>query len=74
MGNHIRIIFWPPTHQNPNCAMCHRNTETHGMNPKWDSYWLLMLHSLKLRSALLIRVGKTTKKSASRLELKLSLS
>ena len=25
MGNHRRDIFWPLTHQNPNCTLCHKN-------------------------------------------------
>jgi hypothetical protein len=25
MGNHRKGIFWPLTHPNPNCTLCHRN-------------------------------------------------
>ena len=25
MGNHRKNIFWPLTHQNPNCTLCHKN-------------------------------------------------
>ena len=25
MGNHRKSIFWPLTHPNPNCTLCHRN-------------------------------------------------
>ena len=32
MGNHMKNIFWPLTHHNPNCKLCHlndRDTWTH---------------------------------------------
>ena len=25
MGNHRKNIFWPHTHQNPNCTLCYKN-------------------------------------------------
>ena len=25
MGNHRKHVFWPPTHQNLNCTLCHKN-------------------------------------------------
>jgi hypothetical protein len=30
MGNHTKNIFWPLTHQNPNCTLCHKDAGTHG--------------------------------------------
>ena len=25
MGNHRKNVFWPNTHLNPNCTLCHKN-------------------------------------------------
>ena len=41
MGNHRKIIFWPLTHRNPNCTLCHRNnndTWPHLLSLRKNSY------------------------------------
>ena len=47
MGNHMKNIFWPLTHQVPNCTLCHRKRTWH-MAPLIIYMWAPISRGLKI--------------------------